>query len=243
MKMVNLFNGTQNSIVLNTHYIELAGNMFNRKFMKKYPKLPFLLQNPAITEDRCGSSCNLKIVPTLNLTVALKYPYATCKDIPYDKCNENADCECEHVIQQPYVPGYWTEFVLINNDLNNVAAHPIHQHGGWFWVVGMGKFNKTITKADIMTEDCADCPDLKERNQGLHRNFDYPVAKDTIQVPPGGYVILRTPLDNKGVWLIHCHINDHLLHGMAMVFQVGGFGRDKRETQAWCMGKNEDGSG
>merc|ERR1719233_2595679 len=58
-------------------------------------------------------------------------------------------------------------------------------------------------------------------------------AKNTIQVPPGGYVIMRIPLNNQGTWFMHCHINKHLLDGMAMVLQIGGFGEDKTYGQDW----------
>ena len=66
------------------------------------------------------------------------------------------DCNCQHVIKEPWSPGNWAEFVLINN-YNWAVAHPIHQHGGWYWVVGMGKYDlggiNHISQKFIMHED------------------------------------------------------------------------------------------
>ena len=58
-------------------------------------------------------------------------------------------------------------------------------------------------------------------NSGLlARNFDRPPLKDTIDVPSGGYTILRFIADNDGVWMFHCHTEWHLEMGMSLLFKV-----------------------
>ena len=74
-----------------------------------------------------------------------------------------------------------------------------------------------------------DCP---RGSQCLPRNLDHPVFKDVVLVPTNGYVIFRTPLDNPGFWILHCHINYHVEHGMAMVLQFG-------EPEGWAMGPDK----
>ena len=96
----------------------------------------------------------------------------------------------------------------------------------------MDKFDHDINRTYIMELD-QNCADGKNR---LPRNFDFAPAKDTIQVPPGGYVILRTKLDNAGTWIFHCHINFHVEIGMAMVLQIGELGKPNLEGQDWCTG-------
>lgn len=49
---------------------------------------------------------------------------------------------------------------------------------------------------------------------GLVKN---PIRKDTVILPPGGYVVVRIYADNPGKWFLHCHIEVHTLEGMAMV--------------------------
>ena len=78
---------------------------------------------------------------------------------------------------------------------------------------------------------------MEQDKQGLlHRNFDLAPAKDTLQIPPGGYAIIRTKLDNAGTWIFHCHINYHVDIGMAMVLQIGELGGDPLLGQDWCTG-------
>jgi FtsP/CotA-like multicopper oxidase with cupredoxin domain len=220
---INFANGAAN---LNTQYIEFVGDItFNNKRME-YPDIPFLLQNPQITNGRCGSKCEPYIDGHgLN---GLK-TRCTTLDCP-GPVSAAGYCECQHVIQQPWAPGYWAETVLINNN-KDAAAHPIHQHGGWYWVVGMGKYDHNISRTFIEEQD---------RIGNLSRNFDYAVPKDTLQIPQNGYAIIRTKLDNAGTWIFHCHINFHVEIGMALVLQIGELGKNPLYGQNWCIEHEEE---
>jgi len=145
-----------------------------------------------------------------------------------DRCSENPQAqECQNVIELPWKGdrSEWAEIVLINN--GEIAAHPIHQHGGWYWVVGMGSYDFPINETYIIEQD---------KDGKIPRNFTAPPAKDTLQIPLQGYAILRIPLDNAGAWIFHCHINFHVVSGMATVEQIGHF-------KDWSIGpltKNEN---
>jgi hephaestin len=45
---------------------------------------------------------------------------------------------------------------------------------------------------------------------------------DVAQLLPGGMQTADMPMDNSGIWLFHCHVNDHILAGMQTRFQVTG---------------------
>lgn len=57
--------------------------------------------------------------------------------------------------------------------------------------------------------------------EAQHVNTNTPLLKDTVYIQPRGYVILRFPLDNAGLWLMHCHVLWHQAVGMGVVLQVG----------------------
>ena len=201
---------TINEIINKTHYIGFEGLTFNN-FSMTFPDVPFLFQSPPNQTDRCDIDTN-----------------------PSD-----GQKSCEHVIHEPYKKKYtnltkhelWLEVILIND---NRTAHPIHQHGGWYRVVGMGQYDYSIDRASIMAMD-KNCTDGKHC---LPRNFNHPPSKDTIQVPTNGYVIYRTFVDNPGCWIVHCHINAHVIEGMAMVYQVGELGGES--GQDWPLGPFRD---
>jgi len=92
----------------------------------------------------------------------------------------------------------------------------------------MDQFNDPINREKIIEMD----KDCKQGSQCLKRNLENPIFKDVIQVPTNGYVIIRTPIDNRGAWIVHCHINWHIEHGMAMVFQIGN-------PDNWSMGPDK----
>lgn len=65
--------------------------------------------------------------------------------------------------------------------------------------------------------------EVKEMDKAglLKRNLNRPVLKDTLQVPTGGYSIIRFIADNPGFWLFHCHLEFHAEAGMMVLFKVG----------------------
>ncbi|TMW57709.1 hypothetical protein Poli38472_014314 [Pythium oligandrum] len=108
--------------------------------------------------------------------------------------------------------GRQIEVVLINR--SNSGQHPFHLHGHAVWVLGSG----TMPSADSVPE-------------GL--NLVDPMLRDVYTVPPCpvnsssgecdgvGFLVLRFNTDNPGVWMLHCHINQHLELGLAMLIVEG----------------------
>ncbi|CAH0023446.1 unnamed protein product [Clonostachys rhizophaga] len=100
--------------------------------------------------------------------------------------------------------------VIVNNA--DSGAHPFHLHGHVFQVIarqpsyGLDFYNL----ADV---------DPVPFNANNHTAFlSTPPRRDTVVLPPGGYMVLRFVADNPGVWLFHCHIDWHMDSGLAMLF-------------------------
>jgi len=53
-----------------------------------------------------------------------------------------------------------------------------------------------------------------------------PVVKDTLLIPVRGYVVIQFVANNPGYWMVHCHIDMHMMAGMAVVFKVGVTGTE-----------------
>jgi hypothetical protein len=79
---------------------------------------------------------------------------------------------------------------------NNTAGHPFHMHGHVFAVMFVGE------KDQIPDESKYD-----KRN---------PVVRDSVTVPPNGYLVIRFIADNPGIWAFHCHIEWHVELGMVV---------------------------
>ncbi|KAK9452583.1 Cupredoxin [Dipodascopsis uninucleata] len=89
---------------------------------------------------------------------------------------------------------------ILINSLDD-GSHPFHLHGYKFWVIdgGSGMF-----------------PYKHYASLG-HNN---PVLRDTVQVQPYGWMLIRFIADNPGMWAFHCHISWHLEAGLLMQFRV-----------------------
>lgn len=105
------------------------------------------------------------------------------------------------------------EIVLNNYD---TGKHPFHLHGHNFQVV---------QKSPAFHED-EDFPDEDQDKMTVPYNESaplmdfplHPVTRDTVLLEPNGHVVLRFKADNPGIWYFHCHVDWHLVQGLAAVF-------------------------
>ena len=150
----------------------------------------------------------------------------------YLNCNaDRSQCICQHIVN---ITDSWATVQFVFTNLGNPdvrAAHPIHLHGHSFQVVGIyyGTYNETTGRliANNGNVTCGNdslCTDPRwtdPRNPVDGTVNNKTIRKDTIIVPPGGYVVLRFISNNWGFWYMHCHIEPHFLEGMALVVNEG----------------------
>ena len=138
-----------------------------------------------------------------------KESYAT-EGLLCDPDQDKHGCACHHILHPE--TGDVVEMFLINPDLDEPIAHPVHLHGYFFNVIGSG----TIPEENPLEF-------VKQQNEEgrIKRNLEDPPRKDTVQTSPGGFLLIRFHADNPGYWLMHCHISFDLVEGQVMVVRVG----------------------
>jgi laccase len=94
------------------------------------------------------------------------------------------------------------EIVVQNTGVITAESHPMHLHGFNFYVLGYGFGNYD--------------PILDARNLNLAN----PQMRNTVGVPPGGWIVIRFIANNPGTWMFHCHMDAHLPYGIIMGFIV-----------------------
>ncbi|PYH94878.1 hypothetical protein BO71DRAFT_378813 [Aspergillus ellipticus CBS 707.79] len=95
----------------------------------------------------------------------------------------------------------------IADDSLDTMGHPMHLHGHDFWVLGSGTGSFPYKS-------------VKDAPESLI-NLQNPPYRDTTNLPSGGWAAIRFISDNPGAWMFHCHIQWHMLSGMAVVFVEG----------------------
>jgi spore coat protein A len=85
--------------------------------------------------------------------------------------------------------------------------------GGNMGTLAGGALHPNVAPADcLVTPGCDPSQyELAANEQGL---------KDTVRVPPGGYVRIRARFDRAGEYMWHCHILSHEEHDMMRPFVV-----------------------
>ncbi|KAH8892839.1 hypothetical protein GQ53DRAFT_793693 [Thozetella sp. PMI_491] len=113
------------------------------------------------------------------------------------------------------VPWTGSESTWVELTINNIdsTGHPFHLHGFDFYVVASYGGNGGWDYYN---------PFQSKPPRGGPFNLVNPVRRDTVYVPPWGYVVLRFLADNDGIWALHCHVLWHQASGMTMAIQVLG---------------------
>ena len=186
---------------------KIPDNINGRIF--KSPPAPLLIETQRKTLDLPSLLCPLQ-------------PY-TCAD----------GCNCLHMLSIPYnktVRMVWANI--------GMETHPAHLHGHSFFVVatGYGGYDNATgfvnstspdlscreDESDNTNFDKKECTTLHWRRE--HRPSikvrSHTLRKDTVVVPSGGYVVIEFLSTNPGFWFLHCHIEPHMMAGMAMVLDI-----------------------
>lgn len=91
---------------------------------------------------------------------------------------------------------------IVLNNLDS-GTHPFHLHGHIFQVL----------VRDVEYDDTTHA-----FNADNHTAFpEYPMMRDTLYVRPQSNFVIRFKADNPGVWMFHCHIEWHLIQGLALI--------------------------
>ncbi|XP_061185120.1 uncharacterized protein LOC133193166 [Saccostrea echinata] len=147
-------------------------------------------------------------------------------------CDAENSCECSHSLELK--SGSEVIMILSNLGTGMLITHPVHMHGHTFEVLKIG-FPSISSNDELIANDDIQCSETKLNNESQCNNArwrnsswnDYktipginledPVRKDTIISPYGGYTIIRIRATNPGVWFMHCHIDPHMISGMALM--------------------------
>ncbi|GAB2282686.1 hypothetical protein Dimus_017224 [Dionaea muscipula] len=98
------------------------------------------------------------------------------------------------------------QIVFQDTALLGTENHPMHLHGFNFHVLaqGFGNYDPSTDPTKF--------------------NLVNPQIRNTIGVPVGGWAAIRFRANNPGVWLMHCHLDEHLMPGLATALVVDNGG-------------------
>ncbi|CAK7243253.1 MAG: hypothetical protein STHCBS139747_004768 [Sporothrix thermara] len=188
---------------------------FDQAAMKSFPPDKEVRSSPAVANRTvvfgirvAGSSYNW----ALNNTI---YPMQLDNDKPllfqpavgYDASDEHSNVTLTTYMDE------WVDMVFQALSFP-MPPHPIHKHGTKMWMLGSGEgvFNySSVAEA------------LQEIPESF--NMDTPPKRDTLATPAAttgpAWMVVRYHVTNPGAWFLHCHIQSHLLGGMAVAIQDG----------------------
>ncbi|KAK3103323.1 hypothetical protein FSP39_018485 [Pinctada imbricata] len=156
------------------------------------------------------------------------HPDELAKDCNGVSCSNDTVCKCTQSISVGFMEPLILIFVVFGIDKE--PHHPIHVHGHSFRILKVGYPEYDETSGHIITKNgdlncgysnqtygCEWTNESWALGQIPGLELTNPPKKDTVVVPSGGYVIVHITADNPGTWIIHCHVESHVLNGMSIV--------------------------
>ena len=160
-----------------------------------------------------------RVYSSINYTMNVKYLYPA--DFQADQPllfypNATIGTEDENLVIRTQ-NGSWVDIIMQVSTLPGDHAafeHFIHKHGSKTWRIGMGT---GVWNYSSVAEA------MEERPEDF--NLVNPGYKDTwitaFSTGDAYWSILRYQVDNPGAWLFHCHIEVHVMGGMAIAILDG----------------------
>jgi len=115
----------------------------------------------------------------------------------------------------PAQVGEVLEIIIQNTgaDANGLDVHPWHAHGGHYYDIGSGNgtYNATANEEKLVGYN-----PMKRDTTMLYR-----YEKTTPNGTMAGWRAWRLRVQDPGVWMVHCHILQHMVMGMQTVWVMG----------------------
>ena len=109
--------------------------------------------------------------------------------------------------------GTVVDIIVHNNHYSIVGGpnspHPMHLHSRQFWIIGEGQGDFPY-----------DTVEEAEKN-GMYFRYDNPPLRDGFDINADSWTVIRYVADHVAANILHCHIDDHLIEGMAAVLLEG----------------------
>ncbi|TAQ86499.1 hypothetical protein B7494_g5173 [Chlorociboria aeruginascens] len=116
--------------------------------------------------------------------------------------------------------------IIIQNtgaDAGGLDVHPFHAHGAHYWDLGSGNGSYNADENEKLW--VGKIP-VKRDTTMLYRYEDI-----TVNGTDAGWRAWRLRVDEPGVWMVHCHILQHMIMGMQTVWVMGN------ETEVLKVGR------
>ncbi|TID16988.1 L-ascorbate oxidase [Venturia nashicola] len=91
--------------------------------------------------------------------------------------------------------------------------HPLHGHGPHVWDLGSGNGTYNATEMEQRLEGFEP---MRRDTTMLYRYLEKGAPRTTL-----GYRVWRVRVDDPGIWMMHCHILQHMIMGMQSVWSFG----------------------
>ncbi|CAI1863412.1 hypothetical protein SEUBUCD646_0B06020 [Saccharomyces eubayanus] len=123
----------------------------------------------------------------------------------------------EYIEEPVNLPEINETYDVIINSIDHMR-HPWHMHGHHFQVISLGSGGEGPLHKQVQEGKAWD----QYQNDLRHwaQTGKAPMVRDSINIAGNSYAVLRIKTELPGKWLLHCHVDWHMMKGLGIVFEV-----------------------
>ena len=201
-----------------TGYIDYGGQPLNSGVValnrSHLPPFPNIAPSPTADAEHLLLLSRFNASFLYTVTGKAMYPMDREKLLPYLYAPDSPDANDTDLVVRT-INGTWVDLILQVGHLKQepqAFPHMMHKHSSRTWQIGagVGIWNYSSVAQAI-------------KAQPSSFNLVDPNYRDTFTTSFDGpsWIVLRYQVTNPGPWMFHCHIETHLMGGMAMVIMDG----------------------
>ncbi|CAI4057886.1 hypothetical protein SUVZ_02G6080 [Saccharomyces uvarum] len=123
----------------------------------------------------------------------------------------------EYIEEPVNLPEINETYDVIINAIDHMR-HPWHMHGHHFQVIslgsgGEGPLHKGVQEGKAWARYQDDLHNWAQTGKT-------PMVRDSINIAGNSYAVLRIKTELPGKWLLHCHVDWHMMKGLGIIFEV-----------------------
>lgn len=124
----------------------------------------------------------------------------------------------ENATKKPINVGFGGTVDIAINSIDHMR-HPWHLHGHHFQVISIGESGDGPLHWDNPSSRAY--AKYSEDLTYWKSSGRVPMTRDTINIAGSSFAVIRFQADSPGLWLLHCHVDWHMVKGLGVVIQEG----------------------
>lgn len=228
VKNIKMINGCNKMMGYITKYLVLTSDIENHDLTMDYIKIDHLpglskgeLYKSLVPKEDEKEILTSQYLSNVNQSITLEYSYfsdsQTVSKFGTGMYKINGKTYDEYLLD-PIIINGGKDIQIIINSIDHMR-HPWHFHGHKFQVISVGE--RGDGSLNLQHQEGRAWNKYEHDTKRLMESEKPPMVRDSVNIEGNSFIVLRFRAVNiTSKWLLHCHVEWHMMKGLGAIFQV-----------------------